>query len=199
MRAPGAETHDGFYLRMQLGLGYMRTSTSTMMSDVSITGVSENLGIALGGALNRHLILYGTLVESRFRSPTGKVDGPLSSAVSDGMLVGTVTVGGFGTVGAVGAGAGVAYYLDSNVFFAGSLLGSRVFVDDNNGNMTARTNWGFTFEGLVGKEWWVSDNWALGVSGQLLLGAMEDHPYSNESVPTWMLTAFSVLFSATYN
>jgi hypothetical protein len=32
-----------------------------------------------------------------------------------------------------------------------------------------------------------------------LLGAMEDHPYANESVPIWQLAAFSVLFTASYN
>jgi len=63
----------------------------------------------------------------------------------------------------------------------------------------ARSAWGFTFEGLFGKEWWVSDNWGLGVCGQVLLGAMKDRPESHESVPTWRLTVFSVLFSASYN
>ena len=199
VRAPGAETHDGFYLRLQLGLGYTRMSTHTMMSDVSLAGFSDSLGIALGGALNSHLIIYGTLIESTARSPKGKIDGPLSSAVSDGMLVGTVSVGGFGVAGVAGVGAGVAYYLDSNVFFAGSLLASRLVADDTNGNTVAKSDWGFTFEGQVGKEWWVSDNWGVGVAGQLLLGAMQDHPYSNENVPTWQLTALSVLFTATYN
>jgi hypothetical protein len=198
--APGAESHDGFYLRMQLGPGYTRMSTNTMMSDVSLAGFGDSFGIALGGALKSHLILYGTLIGSTARMPTGKLHGPLSlSAASDGMLVGTVGLGGFGGAGMVGAGAGVAYYLDSNVFFAGSLLGSRLFVDDTDGDMVARSEWGVTAEGLVGKEWWLSDNWGLGVSGQLLLGAMEDHPYSNESVPLWRLTAFSLLLSATYN
>jgi hypothetical protein len=199
VRAPGVETHDGFYLRLQLGVGYTRMSTSTMMSDVSLAGFSDNFGIALGGALNSHLIIYGTLVESTARRPKGKINGPLSSADVDGMTVGIVSVGGFGVAGVAGVGAGVAYYLDSNVFFAGSLLASRLVVDDVNGNTVAKTDWGFTFEGLLGKEWWVSDNWGVGVSGQVLLGAMQDHPYSNESVPTWRLTAFSVLLSASYN
>ncbi len=199
VRAPGAETHDGFYLRLNVGPGYTRLSTSTMGSDLSIAGLDEVLGVALGGAINRHVIIYGTLVGSAVRNPTSKNHGPLSSNVSDGMLVGTVTVGGYGDAGAVGFGAGAAYYLDSNVFFAGSLLASRLFVDGVSGGVAAKTDWGFTFEGLVGKEWWVSDNWGLGVAGQLLLGAMQDHPYANESVPTWQLTSFSVLFTASYN
>jgi hypothetical protein len=56
-----------------------------------------------------------------------------------------------------------------------------------------------TLEGQVGKEWWVSSNWGLGLAGRALLGAMKDRPLVNENVTTWRLAAFSLLFSATYN
>ena len=198
-RAPGAEHHDGFYLRLQSGVGYTNMSASTKGTDLSIAGGGGSFGIALGAALNSHLIVYGTLIDDAALGPTYKITGPSMSATGNGMLVGAVSIGGFGRAGVVGVGGGVAYYLDSNLFFAGSLLGSRLFVDDSNGNAAARSDWGFTFEGLFGKEWWVSDNWGLGVAGQMLLGAMKDRPLANESVPTWHLAAFSVLFSASYN
>jgi hypothetical protein len=121
------------------------------------------------------------------------------SAVSNGRLVGAVSVGGFGRAGVLGIGGGAAYYLDSNLFFAGSLVGSKLFIDDVNGNTAVQSDLGITIEGLVGKEWWVSDNWGLGVSGQLLLGVMKDQATPNGSPPTWKLAAFSVLFSASYN
>jgi hypothetical protein len=123
------------------------------------------------------------------------------SDVSNGRLVGAVSVGGFGRAGMIGIGGGAAYYLESNLFFAGSLLGSQLFIDDSNGNSVVQSDLGITFEGLFGKEWWVSDNWGLGVTGQVLLGVMKDQaiPGQNASTPTWKLAAFSVLFSATYN
>ena len=62
----------------------------------------------------------------------------------------------------VGTGGGVATYLPSNLFVAGSLLASRLFVDDLNGNKAGNTDWRFTFDGQFGKEWWVSDNWGSG-------------------------------------
>ncbi|HZL18099.1 MAG TPA: hypothetical protein VFG23_10165, partial [Polyangia bacterium] len=184
VRAPGAETHDGLYLRLQLGVGYMRMSASTKGTDSSIAGASGNFDLALGAALSPRLIIYGTVIESKARNPTYKLDGPSLSDNPSGMIVGTVSLGGFGNAGVVGVGGGVATYLPSNLFLAGSLLASRLFVDDFNGNLVAKSDWGFTFEGQLGKEWWVSDNWGLGIAGQLLLGAMNDHPLANESVPT---------------
>ena len=199
MRAPGAETHDGLYLRLQLGVGYTHISSSTKGTDSSVAGASGSFDFALGAALNSHLIIYGTLIESMVRNPTYKLNGPSLSDSSNGMLTGALSLGGFGSAGVVGLGGGVATYLPSNLFFAGSLLASRLFVDDSNGNAPINSDWGFTFDGQVGKEWWVSDNWGLGVAGQLLLGAMKDRPLANESVPTLYLAAFSVLFSASYN
>ena len=170
-----------------------------MGTDLSIAGNSGSFGIALGGAVIPRLIIYGTLIDSVVRQPTYKINGPSLSATNAGRTAGVVSVGGLGTAGVVGVGGGIAYYLDWNVFFAGTLLASRLFVNNSNGDTAANTDWGFTFEGLFGKEWWVSDNWGLGVSGQLLLGAMKDHAVAGESVGTWHLAAFSVLFSATYN
>jgi hypothetical protein len=199
-RAAGAETHDGFYLRLQLGAGYTRMSSSTKGTDSSIAGTSGGFDLAVGAALNPSLIIYGTFIDSVIRKPTFEASGPDLSNASNGMLTGTTTIGGVdGNTAVVGLGGGVAYYFPSNLFLAGSLLASRVGVEDSSGNTLAKSDWGFTFEGQVGKEWWVSDNWGLGVAGRLLLGAMQDHPLATESVPTWYLTSFSVLFSATYN
>ena len=196
---PGAESHDGFYLRMQLGLGYTSMSASKNGTNASVAGGGTSFAIALGGAINPHVIIYGTVTNSTASKPDGKISGPSPDYNNKGRAFGLVGVGGYGNAGVVGLGGGMAYYLDSNLFFAGSLLGSRLFIDNDSGNTLARTAWGFTFEGLAGKEWWVSDNWGLGVSGQVLLGAMKDEGIAGEDVATWTVAAFSVLFSATYN
>jgi hypothetical protein len=201
-RAPGARTHDGFYLRLQLGLGYTRLSSSLNGTDRRIAGGGTGFDIALGGALNPHVIVYGTFINSTGRDVRSSYSGrtPDTSGAGYGMISGTTDVGFQGPAEVVAVGGGVAYYLDSNLFFGGSLLGSQLLLVGPNGNIMARTNVGFTFEGLFGKEWWVSDNWGLGVAGRLLLGAMKDRPLANETdVATWKLAAFSVLFSATYN
>jgi len=187
VREPGAQTHDGVYLRLQLGLGYTNLSTSVDGNDLTIAGGGAGFGIALGGAINSHLIIYATLVDCEASDPELKVNGQ-SQGTANGRSAGVVGIGG-----------GLAYYLDSNVFLAGSLLASRLVVNNDNGDTLGRSDWGFTVEGLVGKEWWVSDNWGLGVSGQLLLGSMKDRAATATGDVSWQVTAFSVLFSATYN
>jgi hypothetical protein len=170
-------------------------STSTQGTGLSISGASGSFGIALGGAVNEDLIIYATFIDSVIGSPTSKsstmvpINGKVASRVG----------GGSSGAGMAGIGLGAAHYLDSNLFFAGSLLGSWLFADDSLGER-AYSRAGITFEGLFGKEWWVSDNWGLGLTGQVLLGVMKDQAFGGTgSPPTWELAAFSVLFSATYN
>jgi hypothetical protein len=195
-RDPGAHAHDGFFLRLQAGVGYTSMSASEAGNNLAIAGASFSLGIALGGAVNTHLIVYGTLIDSLIRSATGTVRGPSQNNLN-GQLA-QAAFGGLNAAGVQGVGGGAAYYLGSNVFFAGSLLGSRLLVSDSVGGSWS-SSWGLSFEGQVGKEWWASDNWGLGVAGQVIVGAMKDRAYANESVPTWTLATFSVLFSSTYN
>ncbi len=42
--------------------------------------------------------------------------------------------------------------------------------------------WGLTGRFSVGKEWWVSSNWGLGLAGELLLGRMSDQSVSGASL-----------------
>src|SRR5450432_2185821 len=66
--APRAET--------SVGVGYPRMGASERGTDLSIAGNSGSLGIALGGAVNSHLIIYGTLIDCLDRRPTGTIHGP---------------------------------------------------------------------------------------------------------------------------
>jgi hypothetical protein len=194
-RNPGARTHDGVYLRLQLGVGYTNMSANKTGTE-TIAGDGVSFGIALGDALNSNLIIYGTLVDGVAFNPTTKMSGTLTGG--PGMVASLASGGGLRIAGVTGVGGGAAYYLDSNLFLAGSLLGSRLSVSDVVGT-TMKSDWGVTLEGLFGKEWWVSDNWGLGVAGQLWLGVMSDSTLADASTPTWRLAALSVLLSASYN
>ena len=184
---PGWHSHDGAYLRLQLGFGYTSMSTGSSTSDLKVSGGGAGFGIAIGGAVSKNVIIYGTIVDSLASNPTVERDG--ISQTANGA-----------SAGVVGLGGGLAYYLDNNVFFAGSLLASRLVINDTNGNQIGKSDWGFTFEGLFGKEWWVSDDWGIGASLQVMLGRMKDQDtFATASPPTWSVAAFNLLFSATYN
>ena len=182
---PPPNLHDGFYLHMQIGGGGTQVSgTGTLGESVKISGSSLSIGIALGGAITPNLIVFGTV----FFSGLGRPD---------------VTVGGFasGTSNASavvsGIGPGVAYYLEPlNLYFSGTLGAMQFELDDVNGNSIYQTKAGIGCQILVGKEWWVSQDWGLGVAGEFVGASMKDK--SDDSI-TWSATAFSLLFSSTYN
>ena len=86
-----------------------------------------------------------------------------------------------------------------NLYFSGALTFTQVTVNDDtvndgsgNGDLT---DMGVGGSFLVGKEWWVSTNWGLGVAGMLRLASMK----VTDSDARMTATAFSILFSATYN
>jgi hypothetical protein len=60
----------------------------------------------------------------------------------------------------------------------------------------ASTNWGFGARAALGKEWWVSDHWGLGLVGHLSMSFNQDQ---GTNPPTWTSWAFTAAFSATYN
>ena len=96
-----------------------------------------------------------------------------------------------------GAGAGLAYYLEPvNVYFSGALMLVTFELDDSRNNAIYQSDSGVGFQVMVGKEWWASANWGLGVAGELYVASMKDKTDTNTN---WASSAFSLVFSATYN
>lgn len=192
MRAPGAETHDGFFLRLHLGGGYTSMSASADGNKVELSGGSLGLGVALGGSVSPNLIIYGAVVSASIQDPDYTVNGTTETLTNI-------------SANLTGLGVGAAYYLTpSNVYVSGTLLATWLSLRDSNDDTSDpydQTKVGGGLEVLVGKEWWVSDNWGLGASAQLLLAAMQAKGafVTGGSVPTWTSASFSLLFSATYN
>lgn len=54
---------------------------------------------------------------------------------------------------------------------------------------------GFATNLMVGKEWWVGDDWGIGVAGQFMYSAV---PRADIDV-TMPFLGFNLMFSATYN
>ena len=91
-------------------------------------------------------------------------------------------------------GGGAAYYFTPlNLYLAGALLGTQWEVHQRNEKI-AESEVGLGFATLIGKEWWVSENWALGVAGKLMAASMKD-----ELSQRWSALTFALLFSSTYN
>jgi len=184
----GVHQHDpGFFIRLTTGFGYARTLTEVLNDDLmEFSGLSSAARIQIGGAVSENLIIYGEFGAIIQVDPSWEL---LGQSVENGPDV-KVTVSDFG--------AGITYYImPANVYFSLSLLGSGVSLEV--GEAEFESDIGFGINVMIGKEWWVGDDWGLGVAGFGYYSAMDDkekflgytHSISNIS--------FGILFTVTYN
>jgi hypothetical protein len=99
------------------------------------------------------------------------------------------------SAGVVGVGGGVIYYFEPiNLYVSLALLADRLQIQDGSDDV-ASTDRGLGIDVMVGKEWWVSDEWGLGIAGAFRHSSMKDQ----HDGPTWTSDSFNVAFSATFN
>ncbi|HYQ26326.1 MAG TPA: hypothetical protein VER04_03880 [Polyangiaceae bacterium] len=152
-RAPrGATLHDGFYLRMALGLGgggARVSSDSKSIGDYDIGGAAGALDLWIGGTPTSGLVMGAALSALGLSSSRRSVDGQQVSGdvvVSTGILAYFVDIfpnpqRGLHLGGALGVASGAAEVKDNGRKFQGAGLGLQA--------------WG-------GYEFWVSPQWSLG-------------------------------------
>ena len=180
---PGYQQHDGFYLRLHCGGGYLTTSESYQGDSLTVSGGAFAFSAAFGGAVTPNLIIYGEFVGMVVSDPKVTMNG--QSATASGT---TMTMVGFGP--------GLAYYIEPvNLYFSGTLTLSKLSFDDTNSGATAESEMGFGLSAALGKEWWVAADWGLGAAFQFQVASMKDKGIDAR------LTGLGValLFSATYN
>jgi hypothetical protein len=183
--APGYQTHDGFYLRFVLGPGYTTMSSGESSSKLKVNGGGAGFSVAAGGAIAPNVVLFGEIVSNRAMNPD----------VSVGSGTGTLRDASAGLIG-VGGGAAL-YLMPANIYLSGALTLTKLTLDDKDGKTINETSYGPGLDLTVGKEWWVSANWGLGVAAQLALATMKDKGPS--PAPTWTAVGATIAFSATFN
>lgn len=178
---PKAHRHDGFYLRFFLGLGY--TSMELEDADLTVSGAGGAFGIAAGVAVSENFIIFAEIFDDIAVNPEVEMGG--SSLDTEDVSAGVVAIG-----------LGAAYYIQpSNMYVSGTLSMGQLTVQQD-GEEVGESEFGPGLSLMVGKEWWVSDNWGLGLALQLYAGSMKDN---SDDGPTWRTTAAAIVGSATFN
>ena len=173
-----AQTHDGFYLQLDLGGGFLKSSLEDF--DIDLEGGAGQFGIALGAAVTPNFIVAGHLWGATVSDPD------VSTPIGSGQADGTLTLSGIGV-------QLTYYFMPANVYVQATPSMTTLTADD--GSNSSSTDNGFGMRLAVGKEWWVSHNWALGLNAQAAFASNNDG-----GVPAdWQTTWFGVAFSATYN
>jgi len=182
---PSVRHHDGFFLRMSLGVGPGYSTIEVEgFSEVDIRGVGAMFDIMLGGSPTPGLVLGGMLLSHQLSNLEAEYEDGTTSDVDDLKLT-TAMLGGF-----------VAYYPDPRSGFNLHALvgyGSASFSNQDDEVST------FSPEGLVvggglGYDFWVGDQWSLGPDFRVSYFDLKDSDDDVEAkqsvlVPTLSFTA----------
>ncbi len=179
----GYHEHDGFFLQMDLGLGAMSSKASSGGTDVELSGTAGQFSIALGGVVAPNFIVAGQLWGVSVSSPDVKVNGQSLGSVSDS------------SIGLSGIGVNLTYYFMPINIYVSATPSIGVLSAKQGGNSYDTKN-GFAIRLAAGKEWWVSDNWGIGLNLQFAHASNED---KGTNPPTWATNWFGIALSATYN
>jgi hypothetical protein len=172
--------HEGFYIRPDLGFGYLRASGSPGGVDASIGGAGATFGIAVGGTVSENSVLAFHLWDMVVSNPSYSIGGTTVENIDA-----TLTLLAFGPQ--------YTHYTPDNLYF--SLTPSLTRATLTSQGSTEDSNWGFGMRAAIGKEWWVADRWGLGVAGHLSLTVNK----APADAGTWTGWGASIAFSATYN
>lgn len=176
----GFHKHDGFYLRLQLGGGYNRAAADDV--DIAIKGAAAGLNLELGYAIIENFIIYGKLHGTSVSNPDLEIDGETLEGSDDDVS---------SNFSALGVGA-TFYFMPVNVYVTGAISTSQLSITED-GDTLADTDSGPALHLGVGKEWWVSRNWGLGLGGEVTLARLPD------SGDRWNITNFTLFLSGTFN
>ena len=154
-RVPGYRQHTGFYLSLAAGPNFPSINSEVIGEwNVTFTGTGAQFDIKIGGAVKENLILHATLTSNAMTGPKMTSGGQSMNASND-MSLGEAMIGG-----------GVTYYLmPLNFFLSGSVgIANFTVMEGNNSSNSVSTDRGFSMQLKIGKEWWVSKRWGLGIA-----------------------------------
>lgn len=176
-------THDGFFLRLALGMGHENLNVNTGDGElIDLSGFGFGLSIAIGGTIVPNLALHADIFGSGVIDPNVSQNGVELGELRDSTM----------TQSAIGIGA-TYHFMPINLYVGLSLGVGVVGLESPESNLDADP--GFAMNAMVGKEFWVGDDWGIGVAAQLIYNHVPTN--SDDSSSDW--TSFNILFSATYN
>lgn len=174
--------HQGLFLRFDLGGGYLRSSAMPNGTDASLSGAAVSFGVSLGASVMENLSVFGRASISSAPAPTASLAGASAGTSSSSLDF-------------LSIGPGVNYYfMPSNFYLSGAILMTGLVTTLEGNSGSTKVGFGATFS--VGKEWWVSDRWGLGIAGQFSFGSNKDK--GSGSPPTWTTITPALAFSASF-
>jgi hypothetical protein len=174
------EHEGGIFIRLSAGIAGSTTSLEDAGTKTEFSEGGGTNNLALGGMAWQNVALHATLFGWAVSDPKIEIDG-----VEQRRSNGTASLNALG--------GGVTWYImPVNIYVSGTAGFGWLRVAQN---YNLDSSPGFAFDVTVGKEWWVSDRWGLGVA----LG-LNGHSIPVEGADAnWEGGSIGVRFSATFN
>ena len=190
---PTRHTHDGFYLRMGIGGGYLSDKSSIdgpfgNGTDRSTRGSAVAFELSLGGTPLPGFVVGVGIASCTVPNPTTKT-GDVKSTDADAQL-------NLSTMGLL-----ADYYFDpSGGAHAQAIVGfGGLDATNKNGDIAGEKPSGFAMTFGGGYEWWVGEQWGIGVLGRLTYASLTWTSDSNTIETRHRVVVPAVLFTATYH
>ncbi len=179
----GAFSHDGFYMSNAVGFGYSEFKNDDEETSMTANGVGFSLMHKLGYTVLPNLIVHANLTTVFYSHLDMERDALAVYAKR------------FPNLKSVRLGVGATYYLPDfgDLFVGGSagMIGYFIDVPKMSGS-TGPEGYGFSLE--VGREFWVSENWGLGLAFVYNSGALNDRVDGR-----FNSSSIHLMLTATYN
>jgi len=172
-------THDGFYLQLDVGLGFL--STTQKVEDVegeSLSGLSIPSGVLLGGTVGP-VVIGGGLFADYVPSPSYELAG--QSVELDDVSLTLYSVGLFAD-----------YYVDPHGgLHIQPFLGFGALEACANNNCGGSDPTGPVFALGVGYDFWVADEWSIGVMGRFAYAPLKVEQANYNTIAPALLATFT--------
>lgn len=169
---PTARRHDGFYLRLGLGAGFLRSTVDydagNVTAEVKVRGGGAGFELALGGTVAPGLVIGGGIYTVSASDITWESDQVNDWPGADG----DTFEGGDGSLGVLGVMLDFYPNPRGGFHIQGGLGLGTIVLDNDDDTDFPGENWEGGGGGLMlgaGYEFWVSDQWSLGGVGRVLM------------------------------
>ncbi len=171
----------GFFMRLSGGGGSASTKITYQGQELKMDGAAGDVNLAFGAIVSPNLAIHGTLWGWLVSDPTVSAAGFTGTANNVDLSMSAI-------------GGGLTYYfMPVNIYLSGSIGVGKLTIDGY--GFSGSTDAGFVADLTLGKEWWVGNNWGLGVA---VGGGF--HSIPDPDIPEkWNGGSIAVRFTATMN
>ncbi len=137
----------GFLLRLSAGPGYAKSSINPFGDEIKVHGLTVDWSAAVGSVVFPQFAVYLNLSGWKGINPQTEVAGEET---------------GTGSIGLNALGLGFTYFrMPQNVSLSGVISVALVEAEGSGGTGDT-SNLGYRGELVLGREWWINDQWGLG-------------------------------------